>query len=117
MQLPVEVEVDVSPAGLPKLILVGLAEAAVKESGIGSNQQWSTPAFNARETAWSSIWLRPTCRRKRRRSICRIPGRLSGSRQMAADRLAKYAVVGDAAVGAGTTRPVEGAVLQWRWRR
>ena len=30
--LPVEVEVDVSPAALPKTILVGLPEAAVKES-------------------------------------------------------------------------------------
>jgi magnesium chelatase family protein len=30
--VPVEVEVDVSPAGLPKQILVGLPEAAVKES-------------------------------------------------------------------------------------
>jgi len=29
--LPVEVEVDVSPSGLPKQILVGLPEAAVKE--------------------------------------------------------------------------------------
>ena len=30
--LPVEVEVDVSPAALPKTILVGLPEAAVEES-------------------------------------------------------------------------------------
>ena len=30
--LPVEVEVDVSPSGLPKQVLVGLPEAAVKES-------------------------------------------------------------------------------------
>ncbi len=30
--LPVEVEVDVSPSGLPKTILVGLPEQAVKES-------------------------------------------------------------------------------------
>ena len=30
--LPVDVEVDVSPSGLPKMILVGLPEAAVKES-------------------------------------------------------------------------------------
>ncbi len=30
--LPVEVEVDISPASLPKTILVGLAEAAVRES-------------------------------------------------------------------------------------
>jgi magnesium chelatase family protein len=30
--VPVEVEVDVSPSGLPKTILVGLPEAAVKES-------------------------------------------------------------------------------------
>jgi len=30
--LPVEVEVDVSPASMPKLFLVGLAETAVKES-------------------------------------------------------------------------------------
>lgn len=29
---PVEVEVDISPASLPKTTLVGLAEAAVKES-------------------------------------------------------------------------------------
>jgi magnesium chelatase family protein len=30
--VPVEAEVDISPAALPKTILVGLAEAAVKES-------------------------------------------------------------------------------------
>jgi magnesium chelatase family protein len=30
--LPVEVEVDVSPSSMPKLVLVGLAETAVKES-------------------------------------------------------------------------------------
>ena len=30
--LPVEVEVDVSPAALPKTVLVGLPEAAVRES-------------------------------------------------------------------------------------
>jgi magnesium chelatase family protein len=30
--LPVEVEVDVSPCALPKTVLVGLPEAAVKES-------------------------------------------------------------------------------------
>ena len=30
--VPVEVEVDVSPAALPKTVLVGLPEAAVKES-------------------------------------------------------------------------------------
>jgi magnesium chelatase family protein len=30
--LPVEVEVDVSPAALPKNVLVGLPEAAVRES-------------------------------------------------------------------------------------
>ena len=30
--VPVEVEVDVSPAGLPKTLLVGLPEVAVKES-------------------------------------------------------------------------------------
>ena len=30
--LPVEVEVDISPSGLAKNILVGLPEAAVKES-------------------------------------------------------------------------------------
>jgi magnesium chelatase family protein len=30
--VPVEVEVDVAPSGLPKTVLVGLPEAAVKES-------------------------------------------------------------------------------------
>ena len=29
---PVEVEVDVSPASMPKIVLVGLAETAVRES-------------------------------------------------------------------------------------
>ena len=29
---PVEVEVDVSPSNVPKTVLVGLAEAAVRES-------------------------------------------------------------------------------------
>lgn len=29
--VPIEVEVDVSPSGLPKSVLVGLPEAAVKE--------------------------------------------------------------------------------------
>jgi magnesium chelatase family protein len=32
LPVEVEVEVDVSPAGLPKTVLVGLPEAAVKES-------------------------------------------------------------------------------------
>jgi magnesium chelatase family protein len=30
--LPIEVEVDVSPTSVPRLVLVGLAETAVKES-------------------------------------------------------------------------------------
>jgi len=49
--LPVEVEVDVSPAGLPKTVLVGLPEAAVKESQIGSNGRSSTRASSGRKIA------------------------------------------------------------------
>ena len=40
--LPVEVEVDVSPASMPKLVLVGLAETAVKESTHRVERAWST---------------------------------------------------------------------------
>ncbi len=39
--LPVEVEVDVSPAGLPKTVLVGLSEAALKQNTHGCRATWA----------------------------------------------------------------------------
>ena len=51
---PVEAEVDVS-AGLPKTILVGLPETAVKESVHRIERAWSTSATPATPAAPSSI--------------------------------------------------------------
>jgi magnesium chelatase family protein len=56
--LPVEVEVDVSPGAIPKTVLVGLPEAAVKES------------THRVERALVNSWPRPSCPSRRHRSIC-----------------------------------------------
>ena len=48
---PVEVEVDISPGAMPKTILVGLAEAAVRESTHRIDARWSTAVTRDRSTA------------------------------------------------------------------
>ncbi|MCC6126506.1 MAG: YifB family Mg chelatase-like AAA ATPase [Pirellulales bacterium] len=108
--LPVEVEVDVSPAGLPKMILVGLAEAAVKESAHRVERAMVNSGFQKPQNR-VVINMAPADLPKEAASFD-LPialGIMAGSGQMSPDRLAQYAVVGELALD-GTTRPAKGAL-------
>jgi magnesium chelatase family protein len=108
--LPVEVEVDVSPAAIPKIILVGLPEAAVKES-----------THRVERAIVNSGFLRPQDRVVINLAPAELPkqaasfdlpitlGMLIGSGQLASERITEYAVVGELALE-GLTRPVKGAL-------
>ncbi len=108
--LPVEVEVDVSPAGLPKMILVGLPEAAVKESTHRVERAIVNSGFQRPQNR-VVINLAPADLPKEAASFD-LPialGILAGSGQMAPSGLKQYAVVGELALD-GTTRPTKGAL-------
>ncbi len=108
--LPVEVEVDVSPSGLPKQVLVGLAEAAVKESTHRVERAIVNSGFQ-RPQSRVVVSLSPAELPKQAASFD-LPitlGILAGSGQIASDRFAEYAVVGELALD-GTTRPARGAL-------
>ncbi len=108
--LPVEVEVDVSPAGLPKTVLVGLPEAAVKESTHRVERAMVNSGFQRPQNR-VVINLAPADLPKEAASID-LPialGILVGSGQIEADRLSQYAAVGELALD-GTTRPTRGAL-------
>ncbi len=108
--VPVEVEVDVSPAGLPKTILVGLPEAAVRESMHRVERALANSGFERPQNR-VVINLAPADLPKEAASFD-LPialGVLAGSGQIAADRLDQYAVVGELALD-GTTRPARGAL-------
>lgn len=108
--LPVEVEVDVSPGALPKTVLVGLPEAAVKES-----------THRVERAIVNSGFLRPQDRVVINLAPAELPkqaasfdlpitlGMLIGSGQMTSDLLEQYAIVGELALE-GNTRPVKGAL-------
>src|SRR4051794_2069299 len=107
---PVEVEVDVSPGALPKTVLVGLAEAAVRES-----------THRVERAIVNSGFLRPQDRIVINLSPAELPkqaasfdlpitlGILAGSGQIATDRFTEYAVVGELSLEGGM-RPVKGAL-------
>ena len=108
--LPVEVEVDVSPAGLPKTLLVGLPEAAVKESTHRVERAMVNSGFQRPQNR-VVINLAPADLPKEAASFD-LPialGILAGSGQVTSDRLAQYAVVGELALD-GSTRPTKGAL-------
>jgi len=108
--VPVEVEVDVSPSGLPKQILVGLPEAAVKESTHRVERAMVNSGFQ-RPQSRVVINLPPAYLPKEAASFD-LPialGILMGSGQMQSDLLEHYAVVGELALD-GTTRPTKGAL-------
>lgn len=108
--LPVEVEVDVSPAALPKTVLVGLPEQAVKESihrieRALVNSGFILPANRV------VINLAPAELPKQASSFD-LPvalGLLAASGQISSDLLEQYAVVGELALD-GAMRPVKGAL-------
>lgn len=107
---PVEVEVDISPGAMPKTILVGLAEAAVKES---------TPRIE--RALVNSGYTRPVDRIVINLSPADFPkeapsfdlpiamGLLAASGQLKSERFASHAVVGEMALD-GSVRPVKGAL-------
>lgn len=108
--LPVEVEVDVSPGALPKTTLVGLPEAAVKESTHRVERAMVNSGHD-RPTDRIVINLAPAELPKQAASFD-LPitlGILAASGQMSGDRLPKFAVVGELALD-GSTRPTRGAL-------
>lgn len=108
--LPVDVEVDLSPAALPKTILVGLPETAVKESTHRVERAIVNSGFT-RPQDRVVINLAPGDLPKQAPSFD-LPisiGVLVGSGQFLSDRLDDYAVVGELALE-GYTRPVKGAL-------
>lgn len=108
--LPVEVEVDVSPGALPKTVLVGLPEAAVKESTHRVERAIVNSGF-VRPHDRVVINLAPAELPKQAASFD-LPitlGILAGSGQLASDLFDRYAVVGELSLE-GNTRPVKGAL-------
>ncbi|HVC97627.1 MAG TPA: YifB family Mg chelatase-like AAA ATPase [Pirellulales bacterium] len=108
--LPVEVEVDVSDSSLPKTVLVGLPEAAVKECTHRIERALVNSGFR-RPGNRVVINLAPADLPKQAASFD-LPitlGILAGSGQLASDRFERYAVVGELALD-GSTRPTKGAL-------
>lgn len=108
--MAVEVEVDVSPRAMPKTILVGLPEAAVRES-----------THRCERAIINSGFIRPADRVVINLAPAELPkqaatfdlpislGILIGSGQFQSDKLREYAVVGELALE-GHTRPAKGVL-------
>jgi len=108
--LPVEVEVDVSAGALPKTVLVGLPEQAVKESTHRIERALVNSGF-VRPQDRVVINLAPAELPKNAGSFD-LPiaiGILAGSGQIRSELLDQYAIVGELALD-GSTRPVKGAL-------
>ncbi len=108
--VPVEVEVDVSGAALPKTILVGLPEAAVRESTQRVERALVNSGFR-RPQDRVVINLAPGELPKQAASFD-LPialGVLAGSGQLESSLFDRYAVVGELALE-GSTRPARGAL-------
>ncbi len=108
--LPVEVEVDISPKAIPKTVLVGLPEAAVKESTHRIERALVNSGFQ-RPQDRVVINLAPAELPKQAASFD-LPialGILAGSGQLEGDRFDEYAVVGELALD-GRTRAAKGSL-------
>lgn len=116
--LPVEVEVDVSPRAIPKTVLVGLPEAAVRES-----------THRVERALVNSGYVRPQDRVVINLAPAELPkqaasfdlpialGVLAASGQMKSDLFDSYAVVGELALE-GNMRAARGALsMAMRARR
>ena len=107
---PVEVEVDISTAAMPRTTLVGLAEAAVKES-IHRIERALVNSGYTRPIDRIVINLSPADLPKDAASFD-LPislGMLAASGQLNSDRLTRYSSVGELALD-GTVRPVKGVL-------
>ncbi len=107
---PIEVEVDISPAALPKTTLVGLAEAAVKESTHRIDRALINSGYT-RPNDRVVINLSPADLPKDAASfdLSIALGVLGASGQLNSDLFSRYAAVGELALD-GTVRPVRGAL-------
>lgn len=108
--IPVDVEVDLSPSPLPKTVLVGLPEQAVRESTHRVERAMVNAGF-IRPHDRVVINLAPAELPKQAASFD-LPislGLLVGSSQIQSDRLNEYAVVGELSLE-GQTRGVKGAL-------
>lgn len=106
----VEAEVDVSPGAIPKTILVGLPEAAVRESTHRIERAMVNSGF-LRPQDRVVINLAPAELPKQAASFD-LPialGVLAGSGQLEMERFDDYAVVGELALD-GSMRPIKGAL-------
>ena len=105
---PVEVEVDISPGALPKTILVGLAEAAVKES-VHRIERALVNSGYSRPIDRIVINLSPADLPKEAASFD-LPialGLLAASGQLASERFGAYAASGELALD-GSVRRTKG---------
>jgi len=108
--LPVEVEVDVAKKSVPKVILVGMPEAAVRESTHRVERALINSGFR-RPQARVVINLAPAELPKHAASFD-LPislGMLCGDDQIGGDRIEAYAVVGELALE-GHTRSCKGVL-------
>jgi len=113
----VHVEVNAGEAGEPKLILVGLPDAAVKESDDRVFSALSNSGFKAPRTR-TTINLAPGNLRKEG-PIYDLPialGILAATRQLIADDLNDWLIAGELSLS-GATRPVRGALAMARLAR
>ncbi len=107
--VPVEVEVDVSP-GLPKIILVGLPEAAVRESTHRIERALVNLGYQ-RPEGRVIINLAPADLKKDAGAFD-LPialGMLVATRQLLPEQLRDFATLGELALD-GSVRPVKGAL-------
>jgi magnesium chelatase family protein len=108
--VPVEVEVDISPAAMPKTILVGMADTAVKESVHRIERALVNSGYQ-RPADRIVINLSPAELPKEAASVD-LPiaiGLLASSGQLQSPQFERYGMVGELALD-GTLRPVKGAL-------
>jgi magnesium chelatase family protein len=107
---PVEVEVDVSSASMSKVVLVGLAEASVRESTHRVERALVNSGYR-RPIDRVVINLAPADLKKEAGGLD-LPialGLLLGSGQVALERPGNFAIAGELAL-TGETRPIKGAL-------
>jgi len=108
--VPVDVEVDVSGGALPATVLVGMPDAAIRESTHRVARAMVNSGFN-RPNDRIVVNLAPAELPKQAATFD-LPitlGILAGSGQVSTERLADYAVVGELSLE-GSTRPARGAL-------
>jgi magnesium chelatase family protein len=107
--MPVDVEVDVAP-GLPKTILVGLPELAVRESVHRIERALANLGYH-RPSGRTIVNLAPADLRKDAGAfdLSIALGMLAATGQVHPDQMREFAIVGELALD-GTLRPVKGVL-------